>query len=518
MLLQVRALQKRFDGIQALDGVELSVEAGSVHGLLGENGAGKSTLIKSLSGLVAPDGGQILIDGEARQISSVRAAEEMGFRFIHQELSLVPHFDVVENCFVGRAYPRRGPFIDRGAMLAQVAQAAALIAPDLALDQPVGQMTTGQKQMVEIIRALVTSGARMIVMDEPTASLSDGEARRLHQAVRRLAEQGVAVVFISHRLEEVLEICDRYTVLRNGRTTGSGAIAEIDRQGLIRLMTGSDHPETRRLVRTAPGAPVLEIADLPFGPPEARLSLEIRAGEILGLYGLVGAGRSSLVKQIWGARKHAGGQILLDRQPLAPGRIGQRIALGGAYVPEDRRGEGLITSRAIAENLAIADLRPLRGISALPLTSRRKLAARGEDIRRRLSVKMGRVWDGPLTLSGGNQQKLLFGRWLGRQMRLLILDEPSRGVDIGAKGEIHAIARRMADEGAAVLMVTSDMDELLTLSDRVMVMAQGRITATLTGDSISPAAVVAAAFATVASRQLGSVPTKDISSGMESDA
>lgn len=495
MLLEVRALQKRFDGIRALDGVDLSVGAGSVHGLLGENGAGKSTLIKTLSGLVVPDGGEILVDGRPCQIASVRAAEEMGFRFIHQELSLVPHFDVVENCFVGRPYPRRGPFVDRAAMRAQVEKAAALIAPDLALDRPVGQMTTGQKQMVEIIRALMTTGARMIVMDEPTASLSDGEARRLHRAIRRLTDQGVAVIFISHRLEEVLAICDRYTVLRNGRTTGSGAIAGIDRQGLIRLMTGSDHPEARRLASAAPGKPVLQVADLPFGPPGTTLSLEIREGEILGLYGLVGAGRSSLIKQIWGARRHEGGRIALDGFALAPGRIGQRIAQGGAYVPEDRRGEGLITSRAIAENLAIADLAQVRATPALPLTSRRRLAERGERIRSQLAVKMGRVWDGPLTLSGGNQQKLLFGRWFGRRIRLLILDEPSRGVDIGAKGEIHAIARRMAEEGAAVLMVTSDMDELLTLSDRVMVMAGGRITAELAGDAITPAAVVAAAFA-----------------------
>lgn len=495
MLLEVRDLHKRFDGIRALDGVELSVAAGSVHGLLGENGAGKSTLIKALSGLIVPDQGVVQVDGAARTIPSVRAAEELGFRFIHQELSLVPQFDVVENCFVGRSYPRRGPFIDRSAMLAQVASAAARIAPDLPLDQPVGQMTTGQKQMVEIIRALMTTGARLIVMDEPTASLSDGEARRLHQAVRQLAAEGVAVIFISHRLDEVLEICDRYTVLRGGRTTGTGEIKDVTRADLIRLMTGSDHPETRRQAARAPGDVVLQVADLPFGPQDSQLSLEVRAGEILGLYGLVGAGRSSLIRQIWGADRHTGGRILLDGQEMRPGRIPARIAAGGAYVPEDRRGAGLIPSRAIAENVAIADLRAVRAVPALPLVSPAKLAARAEDIRRQLAVRMGRVWDGPLTLSGGNQQKLLFGRWFGRDIRLLLLDEPSRGVDIGARAEIHAIARRMADAGAAVLMVTSDMDELLALSDRVLVMAGGRITAALSGGGITPVAIVQAAFA-----------------------
>ncbi|MFE3837618.1 sugar ABC transporter ATP-binding protein [Pseudogemmobacter sonorensis] len=494
-MLTVRSLHKRFDGTRALDGVDLTVGAGSVHGLLGENGAGKSTLIKSLAGLVTPDSGAIALDGAEVRIGSVREAEALGLRFIHQELSLVPHFDVVENCFVGRPYPRRGPFVDRAAMRALVQDAAGRIAPDLPLNRPVGRMTTGQKQMVEIIRALMTRGARLIVMDEPTASLSSAEAQRLHAAVRRLAEEGVAVVFISHRLDEVLEICDSFTVLRNGRTTGQGAIADVTRADLIRLMTGTDHPEARRQAARPVGASVLKVADLPFGPPGARLSLELREGEILGLYGLIGAGRSSLLKQIWGGRPHGGGMVTLDGKVMPPGRIGARIAAGAALVPEDRRAEGLITTRPIAENLAITDLSAVRHLPRLPLVSTRALATRAEAIRAKLSIRLGRVWDGPLTLSGGNQQKLLFGRWFGHPVRLLLLDEPSRGVDIGAKAEIHAIARRMADEGAAVLMVTSDMDELLSLSDRVMVMAGGQITARLDGPAITPAAVVAAAFA-----------------------
>jgi ABC-type sugar transport system ATPase subunit len=495
MLLEIRDLKKRFNGVRALDGVHLTVEAGSVHGLLGENGAGKSTLIKSLSGLVSPDSGEICIDGQAMVISSVREAEALGFRFIHQELSLVPHFNAIENCFVGRRYPRRGPVIDRGGMRATMEKTARLIAPGLPLDLPARRMTTGQKQLVEIIRALMSDGARLIVMDEPTASLSDGEAERLHGAVKVLAARGVATIFISHRLDEVQSICDRYTVLRNGRTTGTGAVVDVTRADLIRLMSGTDDTRVARAAPPPVGQPVLAIESIPFGPPGSTVSLTVREGEILGLYGLVGAGRSSLMKLVWGARGHDGGRISLDGATLQAGDIGQRIARGGAYVPEDRRGEGLVAQRSIAENLVIADLKTARSVKGLPVTSVRKLVARANDIRQQLLIKMGSPQAKPLTLSGGNQQKLLFGRWFGRDIRLLILDEPSRGVDVGAKAEIHAIVRRFAAKGAAVLMTTSDMDELLTLSSRVVVMASGVVTAELTGEDIAPSRILAAAFA-----------------------
>ncbi|WP_174802935.1 sugar ABC transporter ATP-binding protein [Martelella limonii] len=494
MLLSIKALEKRFSGARALDGASLDVEAGSVHGLLGENGAGKSTLIKTLSGLLTPDAGEIRIDGQAVTIESVRHAEALGFRFIHQELSLVPHFNAVENAFVGRHYPKRGPFIDRRAMAEEIAETARDIAPDLPLDVPAARLTTGQKQLVEIIRALIGAPARLVVMDEPTASLSDGEARRLYKAVKRLSERGVAVIFISHRLDEVMEICDRFTVLRNGATAGSGAISEIDRAGLVRLMSGRDEVRLAQRPSEAGSPVVLQVRELPFGTHGSQVNFDIKAGEILGLYGLVGAGRSSLMKIVWGATSHDRGEITLDGKRLKPGRIGDRIAAGGAYVPEDRRHEGLITSRSIAENLAIAHLASVRPAARIPWTSVAALKRRAEEVKAALSVKMGSPFARPLTLSGGNQQKLLFGRWFGRPIRLLILDEPTRGVDVGAKAEIHAVARRFADEGAAVLMTTSDMDELLQLSSRVLVLAGGEVTATLSGEALTPPAIIDAAF------------------------
>jgi len=528
-LLEIRGLKKWFSGARALDGVDLVVQAGSVHGLLGENGAGKSTLIKTLSGLIVPDAGRFLIDGVEQPITSVRQSEALGFRFIHQELSLVPHFSAIENCFVGRPYPRKGPFIHRAAMAGKVAQAAHLIAPELPLDVPASRLTTGQKQLAEIIRALldedpahtVRSQARVVVMDEPTASLSDGEAQRLHRAVRVLAGQGVAIIFISHRLDEVLDICDRYTVLRNGTVSGTGAIAGASREQLISLMSGKNTAAAGRASpieagKSATGKRVLDVMDVPYGestgenaqenagsrsgPSQNTLSFSVREGEILGLYGLIGAGRSSLLKQIWGARRHAGGRIVIDGQDMGRANITQRIRAGGAFVPEDRRGEGLITPRSIADNLALTDLTAVRMVPKLPLTSTRRLAQRATNIRGRLAVKMASVHAKPLTLSGGNQQKLLFGRWFGRPLRLLLLDEPSRGVDVGAKAEIHALVRQMAEQGAAVLMATSDMDELLALSSRVLVMAGGRITAELVGKDIEPRRIVAAAFSLSAQR------------------
>jgi len=515
-LLEIRGLKKWFSGARALDGVDLAVQAGSVHGLLGENGAGKSTLIKTLSGLIAPDAGSFLMEGVAQRITSVRQSEALGMRFIHQELSLVPHFSAIENCFVGRSYPRRGPFIHRAAMAGKVEQTARLIAPDLPLNVPTSRLTTGQKQLVEIIRALMGEDpeevgrgkARIVVMDEPTASLSDGEADRLHCAVRVLAGQGVAIIFISHRLDEVLDICDRYTVLRNGTVSGTGAIAETSREQLISLMTGKDRGAAlaSRPPSVMAGKPVLNVIEVPFGEradansgsQQNTLSFSVREGEILGLYGLIGAGRSSLLKQIWGAHRHAGGRIVIDGQDMDRENITQRIRAGGAFVPEDRRGQGLVTQRSIAENLALTDLTAVRMAPKLPLTSARRLAQRATGIRGQLEVKMASVHAKPLTLSGGNQQKLLFGRWFGRRadcsLRLLLLDEPSRGVDVGAKAEIHALVRQMAGQGAAVLMVTSDMDELLTLSSRVLVMAGGCITAELCGADIEPRRIVAAAF------------------------
>ena len=529
--LALGGLVKHFGATKALDSADLALRAGSVHALVGENGAGKSTLIKTLSGLYQPDAGTIRLDGTEVTIDGPRAAEALGFRFIHQELNLVPHFDAVGNAWIGRRHPRRGPFIDRRAMRAKVADVAARIAPDLPLNRPAARLTPGQRQMAEIVRALMDP-CRLVVMDEPTSSLSEGEAERLHAIVRQLSAEGCAVLFISHRLDEVLDLCDSYTVLRNGRTVGAGRVADTSRAGLVAMMSGGTgldagtsplpegevgpqgrvrvygvsgegvNPHPPAAPSTSPSGrgerngasaqkPVLA-TDLAFGPGDSRFTVSVRPGEIVGLYGLVGSGRSSLLKTIWGATPGRG-LIAINGQVPRQGPAG-RIAAGVAYVPEDRRREGLANSLSIESNLSLAHLSDFRAFTSLPVPARTKIRKFASATGARLRLVAGGLDHSPATLSGGNQQKLLFGRWLGRPIRVLLVDEPTRGVDVGAKAEIHGEMRRIADDGAAILMATSDIEELLALSTRVLVLHAGRLVAELDGPSLTRAAVVAAAF------------------------
>ncbi len=492
--LVLDGVARHFGATRALDGANLAIRPGEVHALVGENGAGKSTLIKLLSGLYQPDRGRIVIDGSPVAISSPRAAEALGFGFIHQELNLVPQFDAVGNAWIGRRHPRRGPFLDRAAMRARVEAVAGRIAPDLPLGRPAARLTPGQRQMAEIVRALMLE-TRLLVMDEPTSSLSEAEAERLHAVIRQLAASGTAVLFISHRLDEVLALSDSYTVLRGGRSVGSGRVGDIDRAGLVRLMSGHEsardggqRPERRAVADPAP----LLSADIAFGPPGGRIRIAARAGEIVGLYGLVGAGRSALLKTLWGALP-VSGDVRLAGSVLKGGPAG-RIARGVIYVPEDRRREGFAGALSIADNLALAHLEDFRATPRLPLPARGRIEAFAAKVAARLRLVAGGIDHSPLTLSGGNQQKLLFGRWLGRPIRLALVDEPTRGVDVGAKAEIHAEIRRVADEGAAVLAATSDIEELMALADRVLVMNGGRLVAELSGAGLTRDAVVAAAF------------------------
>jgi len=529
--LALGGLVKHFGATKALDHADLALRAGAVHALVGENGAGKSTLIKTLSGLYQPDAGTIRLDGAEVTIDGPRAAEALGFRFIHQELNLVPHFDAVGNAWIGRRHPRRGPFIDRRAMRAKVAEVAARIAPDLPLDKPAARLTPGQRQMAEIVRALMEP-ARLVVMDEPTSSLSEGEAERLHAIVRQLSAEGCAVLFISHRLDEVLDLCDSYTVLRNGRTVGSGSVADTSRAGLVAMMSGgagrdagtlplpegevgpqgrvrvyalsgntvnphppaspSTSPTGRGDRNGASGEKPVLATDLAFGPGDSRFTFASRPGEIVGLYGLVGSGRSSLLKTIWGATPGRG-LIAINGQVPGHGPAG-RIAAGCAYVPEDRRREGLANALSIESNLSLAHLSDFRAFDRLAVPARTKIRNFARATGARLRLVAGGLDHSPATLSGGNQQKLLFGRWLGRPIRVLLVDEPTRGVDVGAKAEIHGEMRRIAADGAAILMATSDIEELLALSTRVLVLHAGRLVAELDGPSLTRAAVVAAAF------------------------
>ena len=493
-LLRIEGLVKRFGGVPALGGVDLAVAPGEVHALLGENGAGKSTLIKCVAGAHRADGGVIEWDGAPVRPLSPREARAMGIAVIHQELQVVAGFTAAEALLMGRPHPAtRLGLLDRRAMRERARAATALVAPDLPLDRPLRALSAGQRQMVEIARALAEN-ARFLVLDEPTAALSRAEADRLHAVLARLAAGGTAALYVTHRLADAQARCERATVLRAGRSVWSGPLAGLAPADLVQRMTGEVPPPPARASRP-PGEVVLGIDALPFGPGDAPLALAVRAGEVVALYGLVGAGRSALLRCVWGAaRPRAPGRVLLRGRPLGGGVRG-RIRSGVAYVPEERCADGLHARLSVLDNAALPRLERLRAARGLPWPSRRRSLALLDAVRARFDVRMGAP-DAPIeSLSGGNQQKVLLGRWTTTAPVLLLLDEPTRGVDPGAKARLHAEIRRLAEEGAAVLAATSDLEEALTLADRVIVMAGGRITAALPAGEAEAARVLAAAFA-----------------------
>lgn len=504
-MLEVEGVTKRFGGVVALDGVSLRADAGRVHALLGENGAGKSTLLKCLSGVHRPDNGRMVLSSQGFAPANPTESEKVGLRFVHQELNLVPGFTAYENAFVGRRYPRRGGVIDWATMRSRFKAVRDRHGLDLDIDVPVARLSVAKCQIVEILRALMDD-ARVLVLDEPTASLSEREAATLHGIIRQLASHGCAVILVSHRLDEVFAIADDYTVLRNGRTVGSGQLCDIDRTGVVALMAGGEFDQERVAAPAAAGAPLLHAPLLHppllqlsgFSPSPARdgLDLTVHSGEIVGLYGVVGSGRSSLLKSIWGANPLARGGLTLDGKLLPPIGISRRIREGVAYVPEDRRGSGLVMQHSILDNVLVPRLPLYRVMRRLPIVSW-QLARRG--VRKLLgdrSVKYGRLGDRISTLSGGNQQKIMIGRWVGPSCRLFLLDEPTRGVDVRSKAEIHALCRSLAGEGTAVLFVTSDIEELVMLAQRILVMAHGRITLDAANRDLSRKDIVHAAFET----------------------
>ncbi|MFD9902014.1 sugar ABC transporter ATP-binding protein [Mesorhizobium sp. NPDC059025] len=491
-MLEVAGLAKRFGGVRALDGVALSVAAGRVHALLGENGAGKSTLLKCLSGVHQPDGGSMLLDGREFTPSTPAHSEKAGLRFVHQELNLVPHFTAYENAWVGRRYPRRGGLVDWRVMRARFSQTCERYGLDIDIDQPVGRMSIGRQQIVEILRALMDE-ARILVLDEPTAALSEKEAAVLHRIVRQLALHGCAVIFVSHRLEEVMAIADDYTVLVNGATAGSGRIADTDRDRLVALMAGGAFDARPAAPATTAGPTVLALSQFAAAPGRRPVDLDVAAGEIVGIYGIVGSGRSSLLKSIWGANAQSRGNISIDGRALPATGTASRIRAGVAFAPEDRRSAGLVMDHSILDNTLLPRLKLNRLVQALPFLSWR--SAR-RDVGRLLAqrgVKYGTINDRMSTLSGGNQQKALIGRWVRPTCRLYLLDEPTRGVDVRSKAEIHALCHSLAGQGAAVVFATSDIEELVTLAGRVLVMAGGTITLDSPNRDLSRRAIVEAA-------------------------
>jgi ABC-type sugar transport system ATPase subunit len=489
VVLSLEHISKSFPGVKALDDVRFDVQAGEVHALLGENGAGKSTLIKIVSGLYRPDAGAMRLDGEEVRFAGPHDAQAAGIATIFQELLLFPELSVAENIFMGHAPRNRLGALGWTAMRAKAEDLlASLDIHDLDVTRIVGALSVGNRQRVEIAKAL-SQNARILIMDEPTAALTEADVLRLFGIVRRLRERGVGVVYISHRLEEVFVLADRVTVLRDGAYVGTRQVAETSADALITMMVGRTIDNLFPKLAAKIGAPVLEVRGLRGEPLFRDVSLELRAGEIVGLAGLVGSGRSELAQAIFGIKPADSGTILVAGRPTRIDDPSEAKRLGIAYVPEDRGTQGLIRPMRLRENISLA---VLRQIARGPFIDRAAETALARRSMRQLNIRASGPEQVVEKLSGGNQQKVVLSKWLAMAPRVLIMDEPTRGIDVGAKAEIHRLMSGLAQDGLAVLMISSELPEVMGMSDRILVMREGTIVAEFARGAASQEAIAAA--------------------------
>jgi L-arabinose transport system ATP-binding protein len=487
------ALTMEFPGVRALDGVSFPVRAGSVHALMGENGAGKSTLLKILSGAYRPTAGALRFGHEAKVFASTAEALAAGVAVIYQELHLVPEMTVAENLLLGR-YPRRGLFLDRAALRTEAARLLALVGEDISPDARLGRLPLAQRQMVEIAKAL-GRGARIVAFDEPTSSLSAKETERLFAIIRDLRDRGHAILYVTHRMDEVYAICDAATVLRDGRhVVTHESLASVTRDSLVKSMVGRELTNVYNY-RPRPHAPGgLEVRDLVGPGLKAPVSFSVARGEILGFFGLVGAGRSELMRLLCGAAQPSAGEVRIHGTAIPGGSPRTAIQAGLVFCPEDRKKEGIVAIRSVAENINLSARRSrLRAGLFLDGTWEQ---ANARDQIARLGVRCASPDTLIGLLSGGNQQKAILARWLSEKVRVIVLDEPTRGIDIGAKSEIYALIHELAAAGAAVIVVSSELPEVLGIADRVIVMREGRFAAEFPRAAASPEAVLHAALPT----------------------
>ncbi|MGW5879944.1 sugar ABC transporter ATP-binding protein [Nocardiopsis terrae] len=482
-------MSKSFGSVRALRGLSLELRAGEIHALVGENGAGKSTLVKTIAGVHRPDSGQILVDGETTAFQAPADAQRAGIAVIHQEPTLFPDLSVAENIFVGRQPRTRLRTIDRALMRRRTAEAFARLGVETDPDRPARGLSIADQQLVEIAKAL-TRRARVLVMDEPTAALSGVEAERLFRVARSLRDSGTALLFISHRFDEVFALCDRITVVRDGAFVSCDPTPELDVDTVVRRMVGREVSSLYPKEEAQVGETVLEVEGLTRRGVFTDVSFSVRAGEIVALAGLVGAGRSEVVRAAFGVDRHDTGTVRVLGRELPNGRPRAAMAAGAALVPEDRRLQGLVMESSIERNSTATRRGPLSRLGLLRPRAERDAAREWGE---RLQLKYGDTTDPVSTLSGGNQQKVVLAKWLSTRPRLLFIDEPTRGIDVGTKAEVHRLLSRLAGEGLAIVMVSSELPEVLAMADRVLVMHEGRITAELDRDAATEETVMYAA-------------------------
>jgi ribose transport system ATP-binding protein len=488
-ILELQNISKGFPGVQALSGINLAIARGEIHALLGENGAGKSTLMKVLSGIHRPDAGSILVDGQQRHFDNYKDAIAAGIAIIFQEFSLIPYLNAVENIFLGRELTNRLGLLDRRAMKRQAAAVFQRLGVDIDLSAEVRHLSVAQQQFIEIGKA-ISLEARILILDEPTATLTPQEAGQLFAVMRELKQQGVAMIFISHHMDEIFEICDRITVLRDGQYVGMSEVAAIDGERLVEMMVGrkleSNFPLKPAPVDNAPVA--LEARRVQIERDGPVNSFKLHRGEILGFAGLVGSGRSELALAVIGANPAHAREVLVKGQAVTLRDPGDALKHGIGLLPESRKTEGLILDFSIKDNISLNNLRKYQGAEGL---IRRPLELR---TTRAMMAKVGVKAPGPHTavgsLSGGNQQKVVIARWLNHHCEVLIFDEPTRGIDVGAKAEIYRLMRELTAQGYSIILISSELPEIVGMCDRVAVFRQGAIVATLNAGSINSTEVM----------------------------
>ncbi|RZD54568.1 D-xylose ABC transporter ATP-binding protein [Streptomyces albidoflavus] len=488
-VLALRDVSKSFGAVRALRDVCLELLPGEVHALAGENGAGKSTLIKTLAGVHRPDTGQVLLDGRPVTFHGPGDARDAGVAVIYQEPTLFPDLSIAENIFMGRQPRRSLRRIDHAATREATAALIRRLGVELDPDRPARGLSIADQQIVEIAKAL-SFDARVLIMDEPTAALTGSEVARLFAVVRTLRDQGAAVLFISHRLEEVFEICSRVTTLRDGAWIASEPLAQMAEDDLVRRMVGRDLAELYPKREVAPGPVALSVRRLTREGVFTDISFDVRQGEIVGLAGLVGAGRTEVARAVFGVDRRDAGEVEVDGRPLAAAAPSAAMSAGLALVPEDRRAQGLVMDMSIERNISLTGL---RATTRAGLMDRGAERSRSLDWAVKLQVKYARIADVVATLSGGNQQKVVLAKWLATRPKVLIVDEPTRGIDVGTKAEVHRLLGELAAEGVAILMISSDLPEILGMADRVLVMHEGRLTAHISRAQATEETVMAAA-------------------------
>ncbi|WP_010273402.1 sugar ABC transporter ATP-binding protein [Paenibacillus senegalensis] len=471
-LLEMKEISKAYFGVKALSSVRLSINRGEVHALMGENGAGKSTLMKILNGLVKPDHGEIYFEGKQVAINSPKEALDMGIAMIHQELNPLPEMTVAENLFLGResryAYL---PFIQRKKLYKETERLLEEYNLGLKPDDKVKQLNVAQKQMLEIVKAL-SYNARLIIMDEPTSALSDEEVQTLFQVIKRIKAEGVPVIYISHRMEEIFALCDRVTVLRDGEYIGTKAIEDLDKDSLITMMVGRPLTSIFPKAEAVIGEPVLEVKGLGRKGYFRNIHFHVKQGEIVGIAGLMGAGRSEVMRAIFGLDRPDEGEIWIDGVKARIRHPMDAIRYGLAMVTEDRKEQGLMLNRSIKENISLSNLSFISRAGFIRSEEEKRLC---EKMMKDISIKASGLGQEVSYLSGGNQQKVVLAKWLVSRPKVLILDEPTRGIDVKAKAEIYRLISEFAKEGMCIVMVSSELPEIMGMSDRILVMGEGEI-------------------------------------------